>query len=368
MKRSAFAAFLGLLAVLAGLALPLGAPSRALAGESAEPPAGAVRFTGKVTVTRRELGVPAAATFAVPGGKTYALVMDERGRSLGSVMHGQTADIHGVAEGDNLRVLGYVDERVNAGHEFWRRMRCLACVVLPATINAATPPDLKGAAEVAGRPWDFKRQFTAWTRDGKFLWVAADNELLQFDLAAKKLAKSYGRAEGLPDGLVHQLVSDGARLWIVHRKGVSVLPVGGDRIQNSRIAAGSRFVRAFSPAADDFYFLADTGTFCAGGADKDRRTEFPAMPTAARFAKAVEAGIWPPHWERRTAHFVTDPVLVGGRLYVGSFGDIYELDLGAGKWTKVAENGYAQTASGGKLWFLTPKGLGEYDQIGRAHV
>ncbi|HOX04916.1 MAG TPA: hypothetical protein PK280_00830 [Planctomycetota bacterium] len=345
----------GIATVLAGLLF-----SSALAGEA---PAGTAKFTGKVNVTKRQAGVPAAATFTTADGKAYELVMDERGKSLGSVMHGQTPEIYGVAEGDKLRAVAYVDERVNAGHEFWRRMRCLACVVMPGTVNSATPPDLKGAEAVVGRPYDFKRRFTAWTRDEKFLWVAADNEILQFDLAGKKLVKSYGRAEGLPDKLVYQLASDGRELWLIHRGGTAMLSVGTETIQDVSLLPKCKYVRVIAVNNHDFWFIGDTGTLRYSSIEKDRAggNRFPALPTAARIAKAVDNGIWPPHWERRTAHFITNPVELAGRLYAGSFGDIYELDLKAAKWTKIAENGFEQTARGGKLYFLTPKGLAEYD-------
>jgi hypothetical protein len=329
---------------------------------AAEDAAGAATFAGKVSVTRREAGAPAAATFAAKDGKTYDLVMDGHGKSLGSVMHGQTAEIRGVAEGNALRILGYVDERVNAGHEFWRRMRCLACVVWPATVNAATPPDLKGAGAIVGRPYDFKRRFTAWTRDDKFLWVAADNELLQFDLAGKTLVKSRGKAEGLPDDLVYQLASDGEQLAVVHRGGLAWLEVGSDKI-----VAGPdlpcTYARVFPGGRRGLWCLADRGTFCVARAARQGgvNADYPPIPTAARIAKAVEAGIWPPHWERRVAHFIVNPVIVGEKLFAGSFGDVYELDLKSGRWSKIAENGYALAAAGGTLCFLTPQGLGTYD-------
>jgi hypothetical protein len=332
----------------------LSAPS----GLAGEPPPGAAKFTGKVNVTTREAGVPAAGTFTTADGKAFELVMDERGRSLGLVMHGQTAEVYGTAEGNALSVLDYLDKRVSAGHELWRRMRCLACVVLPATVNATAPPDLHGAEVVCGHSYEFKRRFTAWTRDEKFLWVASDNELLQFDLAGKKLLKSYGRAEGLPDGLVYQLASDGKTLWIVHRGGVAAL--SGD---NGKIADLTHFKCRFGRVtiADGAVWLVCDGNTWRLKDPVDDAATFPALPTGDRIAKAVDSGIWPPHWERRTAHFIANPVEVAGRLYVGSFGDVYELDPKAGKWTKIAENGYELSARGGKPYFLSPKGLNEYD-------
>ncbi len=310
-----------------------------------EPPSNASKFKGKVKVTKRQGSTPAAATLQSSDGATYDLVMDEAGTSFVSVMHGQTAEIYGTAKGNSLKVFGYVDERVNAGHEFWRRMRCLACVVLPATINAALPPDLHGTQPLAGRPYDFKRRFTAWTRDGKFLWAAADNELLQFDLAGRKLVRSYCLADGLPDRLVYQLASDGKELRIVHRGGVAALVIGGDKIGTDVLSCA--YANAVPRQDGGFVLIADTAT--------------PPIPTAGRITKAIRNGIWSPHWRRKTAHFITKPVQIDDRFYVGSFGDIYELDTKASKWTRIAENGYEQTAGRGKLYFLSPGGLGEYD-------
>jgi len=348
-------------------------------GEAAEAPEGSAKFAGKVMVTQRDGAGPSAATFSLDRGQVYNLVMDEKGRSLGGVMHNTTAEIFAVpSEKDGarwLRVLDYVDPMVTAGHEFWRRMRCNACVVLPATVNAAVPADLHGAIPLAGRDYSFKRKFSAWARDDKFLWAAADNQIIQIDFAQQSLVRSYGRADGLPDQLIYQLLSDGKTLWIVHREGVAALSIGADKIAGlPRLKA--RYARAFADAGG-VWIIAESGTFrLAGGTDTNSRQfgnwlsvppALPPLPTAARIARAVENGIWTPHWERRTAPFVSSVASLSGKLCVCSWGDIYELD--AGKWEKIGPGGCelrTQATGGGpagaeRLWFMDAKGLVEYD-------
>jgi len=52
-------------------------------------------------------------------------------------------------------------------------------------------------------------------------------------------------------------------------------------------------------------------------------------------------------------------VTLGERLFVGSFGDVYE--LASGQWKKVLDGAIQQQGHGGKLWALTPTGVVEYD-------
>ncbi|MCX7806267.1 MAG: hypothetical protein N3A38_13925, partial [Planctomycetota bacterium] len=162
-----------------------------------EPPAGAVRISGKVRWVRNEGGPPTAKIVEGPGGE-YNIVLDEKGQSLAKVMAGESVDIFAIVEEKNgakwARVLDHADPKVTAGHELWRRMRCGACVVLPATRNAAVPDDLRGAVPVApARYWPYKRRFLAWARDARNLWVASDSEIIQIDLAERKAARIYGR-------------------------------------------------------------------------------------------------------------------------------------------------------------------------------
>ncbi|MBM4038643.1 MAG: hypothetical protein FJ290_09025, partial [Planctomycetes bacterium] len=137
------------MAFLAALAMALGA----------EAPQGQVTVSGRIGRSGQ------GATLTTPKGEVYQLVMDARGRSLAGVMHGVSAEVVAVpSERDGakwLQVLHYVDEGVAAGHEYWRRMRCMACVVLPATRNAAVPANLRGATPIAGRHFPLKHQFTA---------------------------------------------------------------------------------------------------------------------------------------------------------------------------------------------------------------
>ena len=347
-----------------------------LGAAEAPAPEKAVGISGRVAAVKGDGGGVRSATITTAKGEVYNLQMDERGQSLGKVMHGQTADILGVAsKKDNarwLQVVGYADERVAAGHEYWRRMRCIACVVLPATRNAAVPADLHGATAIAGRHFSLERLFTAWARDARYLWVAADNEILQIDLDQAKVVRSFGKKEGLPDQLVYQLASDGKTLWVVHRGGVAALKVGGERVADiPRLKA--RFARVHADAGG-VWVIADTGTFRLKTPDEfgvrpSGRTsplEYglkPALPTAERIRKLVENGIWLTHWARKTGHFLTAPASLGERLYVGSYGDIYE--LADGKWEQIAQNGWGQSARNGKLWFADARGLEEFDPATR---
>ena len=338
--------------VAAAIALSLAFPAPSSGAAQAEPPGAAVKLSGRLSAN--------AATLTTPKGEVYRLEMDERGKSLAKVMNGQSAEILAlVSQKDNarwLRVLDYADERVAAGHEYWRRMRCMACVVLPATRNAAAPADLRGALPVAGRYFSLERKFTAWTRDARFLWVASGSEILQIDLAACKLLRTFGRKDGLPDPLAYDLLSDGKTLWIVHRGGVAALKIGEERVADlPRLKA--RFARLFADAGGA-WVIADTGTFRLKS-PADEPEAYPALPTAERFGRLVESGIWVPHWARRTGHFVTDPASIGDHLYVGSYGDIYE--LAGGKWDRIADSAWGQSAHDGRLWFADSRGIGEYD-------
>lgn len=321
---------------------------------------GAATLSGKVVVTKREATGPSAATFTNAQGTLYNLVMDERGRSLAGVMHNETAEVLAVpSEKDGakwLTVLDYTDANVRAGHEFWRRMRCNACVVLPATRNAATPTDLHGATPVTGRDYSFKRKLAACAHDSRFLWAAADNQILQIDLAKQSVLRSYGKKDGLPDQLVYQLASDGKTLWIVHRAGIAALSIGAETIVDLP-QLRARYARALTDA-DGVWIVADTGTFRLK-TPGDAAAAGPPLPTAERITRAVENGIWTPHWNRRTAAFVSAATSLAGSLYVCSWGGIYRFDGGA--WEKIAADGFEPCVRAGKLWFIDAKGLVEYD-------
>lgn len=318
-------------------------------------------LSGRVTATKRDASGVRAATLTTPKGEVYHIEVDERGESLARVMHGESAEIRGeVAERDGarwVRVLDYADESVAAGHEYWRRMRCLACVVLPATRNAAAPADLRGATPVAGRWFSLKRRITAWTRHANSLWVAEDNALHEIDLASGRVARTVGKADGLPDQLVYQLAADGSTLWIIHRAGVAALELGGARVADLP-ALRAAFAQAAADPTGGAWIVADTGTFRLKSPD-DAPAAYPAIPTAERIRKVVESGIWVAHWARRTGHLLASPVALGDRLYVGSYGDLYE--LAGGQWDRIAEGAWGQAPHAGKLWFLTAKGLAAYD-------
>jgi hypothetical protein len=355
-----------LAAVLLGAICAAGAAAGELPAAGGEFPAGAIKIGGRIQATGGNRLAPAAAKLTAADGKVYNLVLDVKGRSLVGVMHGEQAEVVGiVSQKDSaawLQVLGYTDERVTEAHELWRRMRCNACVVLPATVNAAAPGDLHGAAPVTGRYYTSRERFTAWARDAQDLWLAADNQLVQINLAKGEVARRWGRKDGLPDQLVYQLLSDGRDLWIVYRGGVAARHAGADSICDLP-KLGCHYARVFADAGG-VWVIADSGTFRLK--DPGAAPEvLPALPTAARIAKVVTDGIWIPHWERRTGHFVSSPASIAGRLYAGSYGDIYELS--DGKWGKVA-TGWEQAARNGRLWFLSSKGLNEYDPATRENT
>ena len=342
------------------LLLPL---ARLSAGEP--PEAGAVKVQGKIKAGQGGRLNPSAASLSAGDKTTYRLVLDEKGRSLVKVMHGQSVEIWGVPsnkDGDNwLRVLDYTDEKLTAGHELWRRMRCSACVITPAIANSAVPKDLHGAVPVHGRYWSNRERFTAWTRDEKYLWLASDNRLLQIDLDGKKLVRSYGKPDGLPDRLIYGLASDGKRLWIVHKGGVVTLAVGGEKISGPEWLK-SRFARVLVDG-ETVWVISVSGTFKLKAGDDPSTAPAPdpapALPTAEQISKTVENGVWIPHWQRRTAHFIADPVAAGGKLLVSSYGDVYAFD--GAEWKEVAAGGWALQGAAGRAWFLDAEGLNEYD-------
>ena len=342
----------------------------ALAGE--KPPTRLDKTAGLVYATRDGTGKVTAVEFRADPGGLYRVTLDEHGAALGETMHGEKTRVTGTVleKGEEawLTVVRYEGLEAAANEEHRRRMRpkgCNWCTIAQALANARLPKDLAGAAAVDGRPFSYKGQIGAWTRDERFLWAATDNEVFQIDLAAKRLVKSYGPGDGLPDQVVYQLLSDGTTLWMVYRGastsaaaggGVAALTIGKDRIVDlpalrcnfGRLAAGQGGV----------WVIADTGTFRLQG-PTDTPARAPAIPTAARIAKNVVDGIWLPRWTRQTAHFIYSPVCVAGRVYVGSYGDIYGLD--GATWGTVGKGGWEPCAGAGRLWFLSSQGLAEYE-------
>ena len=192
------------------------------------------RTTGLVRTTKDDGGRLTAVSIHDDRGALYRVTLDKKGLELGAEMHGEKTQATGVVskKGDEtwLTVRAYSDLEMAAAHEQWRRMRCNYCVVGPALVNATIPRDLQGAKPIDGRPFSFKRQIVAWTRDERHVWVATDNQILQIDLARKQLAKSYGRKDGLPDSVIYELLSDGKTVWAVHHGGVATLTIGQDKI------------------------------------------------------------------------------------------------------------------------------------------
>ena len=332
------------------------APS-ALGGQ---PPAGAIKVKGRILAGKGGRINPKAAGIVMPDKKVYRVVLDARGRSLVKVMHRESAEVWGIPSQkdgkDYLKIVGYTDKRLTAGHELWRRMRCNACVVLPATVNAATPKKAHGTTAVTGRYYSHREKLLAWTVDAGNLWVADDSRLVQIGLKEKKVVRSFGRKDGLPDSWIYGLAGGGKELWIVYRGGVARLDVASGKIVDLP-ALKSGFARVHTDAGGA-WVLTDRGTFRfkKGAAEAEK---LPELTSAWRIAKAVEKGIWIPHWERRTGHFMADPASIGEKLFVASYGSIHMLS--GGKWTTIASRSWSPTIAGGRLWYLNAEGLNEYD-------
>jgi ligand-binding sensor domain-containing protein len=313
-----------------------------------------IRIEGTVKILDRKGQEPAAASIEINSNQVYRLEMDERGRSLAKVMNRERAEILGIPEerdGKNwLRVLGYPDPRLTAAHELWRRTRCNACVVFPANVNATPPANLHGTEPVTGRQYFDKEHVMAWTRDAAALWLATDTRILQVDLAGARVVAAYD----FPANWIYQLASDGQTLWIVYKGGVAALDIREKTLRDLPTLQ-SAFARVLVDGTTA-WVLTDAGTFRF---QSGTTTPFPALPTGARIRKAVETGLWTPHWQRRTSHFIASPVALDGNLYVASYGDVYGLEKG--EWRKIAPQGTELAAGSRRLWFLTPKGVADYD-------
>jgi len=326
----------------------------------AEVPEGAVKVSGKILITKGRITDVKAAELTTKAGEVYKIVPDEKGLDLAKVMHRESAEVVGVVrENDGqkwLKILDYAEDELTAAHELWRRMRCNACVVAPALANSVPPKKLLGATPIRGRYYSMKEKITAWTRDEQNLWLATDNRVLRIDMEGKRLVRNYRRADGLPDQTIYQLAGDGGKLYVVYRGGVAALSADGAKIVDlPRLKSAFAFVHAQDGMA---WVLTDTGTFRMQPSGAISAAGSP-LPTAARMARLIGEGIWLPQWERRTRHFVGAAVGVGERLYVSSYGDIYE--FAEGQWSKIAAQGWGLKAHGKRVWFLTSRGLCEWD-------
>lgn len=301
------------------------------------------------------------ATLRTPAGETLDLVMDEKGAELALVMNRMQVDLIGSISTNSgkacFRFKAYADPRMEAAHEFWRRMCCADCTVDVALVNATRPRNLQGAKAIAGQPYPPRPRIGCWARDADHLWVATEREVLQFSLADRRLVRTFGKPEGLPASTIYRLFSDGRVLWIVHRDGVTTL-----RIADGRLSAVPDFAPNFAHIIGgntSVWIIADSGTLRFDSTDPGAPPErADSLPTADTIRKRVEKGIWRPHWTRETRDFVRNAASVGGRLYVESLGDIYEFD---GAWRRVARQGWELQAQNNAAWFIGLRGITEID-------
>ena len=341
---------------------------------TAAAPAEVVRIAGKIACgqartclsPRRAWPQITSATLTPATGGVYRLVMDEKGAELAVVMNQRCAEVLGtVAEqgGERrLTVLGYADPRLDAAHEYWRRYCCNDCAVSMALINARRPRNLRGAQDVAGRLYPYRRKIVAWSRDDENLWVATDNEVVQISLALKAVVRKHPEL-GLGGDGIRQIASDGARLWLAGRNNLTAwftgdwMPAGRGYQQD--------FVKLFRRQGK-VWGMADNGVHEPSSSGELPR-QLPPLPTGSRMRTMVADGIWAPWWERATRHFVEGSVWVDSRLYATSFGDLYE--LAEGKWNRIAGDAWNLAADGSHVWFVGAGGVVEYDPVtGRQRV
>ena len=317
---------------------------------SAIPSVAAVEIKGKLN----------RGIIATDDGRKYLVWRDEKGKDISKTMQGVRVHLHVEILKENgkeyVKVLDYVKNRDRAGHELWRRMRCNACVVQSAEVNVKPHGDLAGAVPVSGRYYPFKDRIQAFHVEGDSLWLAMDNRVAGVDLAAKRITATYGRENGLPDSWIYRVFSDSRTVWISHRKGVAALDIEKGSIQDlPEIRACYAIV---CQEGDNVWVVADSGTWRISSPKLISNAMAP-LPTGARIRKAIEGGLWLPHWRRKTAHFMRHVVATGGDLYVESYGAIYAFE--DEKWRCISDNGWELSRGAGRLWFVSPGRLVEYE-------
>jgi len=347
-----------------------------------EIPAGTVKISGKVTVTKRQSykgpgkgfrgniswRTVSAATFRLKSREVYHIVMDEKGADFARTMNRMRVEIYGIVsekEGKKwIKVIKYADHRMEAAHELWRRMRCNACIIGPAVANARQPNNLQGILPVSGRYFPFRSSFIDFSKDKYYLWLATDNRIFRINCASKKLANTYDRTNGLPETAVYHIHSDGKTVWIAHRKGIAALGIESGTITDISTLRCS-YARIIT-MEEKTVIIADTGTYILGSPE-DTPIQKAAFPAGKRIRKKILDGLWLPHWKRSTGHFIQDPVVAGGKLYIMSYGSVYEFD--GTEWKTIAGQGWELREADGKLWFAVANGITEYDPVsGEQHL
>jgi len=325
-----------------------------------EPGHGAVKISGKIKIVSAKGRDILSATLTTGKGETYEIVIDEAGRDVARVMFGNSVDLLGSVSQRGgkkwLKVTALQREDDTEAFELWRRSRCNGCVVKGAAQNAPSPRDLHGAKALAGRYYPLKQQFIAMARAGKQLWLATDNQVFQVDLAEQRLLRTYDRTDGLPEGGVYNLATDGKTVWIVCHGAVGALAISDGKI--ARLPGVHPAVARAVACDTGAWIVADTCTLRLTDGPETMK-KLPALPTGKRISATAARGFWVADWAKATSHFLASPVCLGKRLYVASLGRAYELV--GGEWKEIAESAWAMCGHGDKLWMLTPNGLKSYD-------
>jgi hypothetical protein len=319
-----------------------------------------LKVSGKIKIVSAKGREILSATLTTGEGETYEIVIDQAGRDVARVMFGNRVDVVGsVSRRDGKRWLKITSlQRADdtEAFELWRRSRCNGCVVKGAAQNARRPKNLHGAKAIAGRYYTLKQQFVAMARSDKHLWLATDNQIFQVDLAKQRLLRTFDRTDGLPEGGVYDLATDGKTVWIVCHGALGVLTISDGKI--ARLPDVRPNVARTVVCDTGAWIVADTCTLrMTGGPDTMKK--LPALPTGKRISATADRGLWAADWSKATSYFLTSPVSLGERLYVASLGRAYE--LAGGEWKEIAESAWAMCKHGDKLWMLTPEGVKSYD-------
>lgn len=243
--------------------------------------------------------------------------------------------------------------------EMWRRGFCtLSTIHEPAKALARKANAVAAQANIPLLPTrEFKKTnpILSYAIQGATLWIGTDAALIKIDTAAQKVARTFTKADGLPDGPITNLAPDGDDLWLLTTAGIA--RVAGDTITAKEMPKCSAGMFAFT--ADAAWLVAETGLHRfdrAAGTWK----RFDA-PFAETLTQGIDSGIW---------NFLRRPVLArlfqqcaaeGKRIWFLTMGNLWCYDIAAGTWMQKASGVARFAAGGGSLWALTAKAVVRFD-------